>query len=226
MGKGKKITLIIMLVLALLMGAMSAYGAMCPAYNPERLLIDPSESGLILYAILVTNGLQWVFIVANIFTWIASVGTLVMLIALIAKWKFFYIGTVVTSAIGVVSGLTPYLIVALNGGSTPSYMRAAIWGIILILMLIPAFKRSFDKNGISTTELGNKSNTTAALLFFPGALIGLQALFVGPSHMVLAAAQIYTYYGMVEAIQVGFGLLLMAVGVLVFAIAKIRSKRN
>lgn len=233
MGKGKKITLIVMLVLAILMGLMSAYGAMCVAYNPARLLdfeppeIEPSANSLLMYYILVTQGLQWVFIAANILTWIAGIGSVVMLIALIAKWKFFYVGTIVSCSIGIVSSAVPALVIMIPGGSTPSYMRGVIWAIVLILLLIPGFRKSFNKNGIGRTdaEIASKSSAAAALLFFPGALIGLQAIFVGQSHMIIAAAQIYAYYGMVQAIQVGVGLLFMAIGVLIFAIAKIKARK-
>jgi hypothetical protein len=230
LGNGKKIVLVIILILAILIGAMSAYGAMCPAFHPERILIlDPGETEIsatsqVLYNVI--TSMQWIFILMNILTWIATAGTLLGIIALFTKQKWFYITTLISASIGVASGLVPTLLVIIPGGSTPSYMRTALWAIVIILLALPGFRKSFNKNTIKeTVDSPTSKSNIAAAFFFPGLLVAIQSLIVGPSHMMVAA-DLYMSYGMIEVLQIGFGLLLMAVGILVLTIAKIRSNRK
>lgn len=226
-GVGKKVTLAIVLILAVLIGLMSAYGAMCPAYHPERiLLVEEGEilelSSYILYQVITQYSLY--YIIANIATWAASILGILCIVALFARWKAFWGLTLFTSILGVVSGFVPWYLLFINGGSTPSYMRTALWGIVVIFLAIfyPTLKAS---NIANVRRVKKGSIVTATVLFFPGVFIAIQSIIVGPSHM-MAAADLYMSYGMVEAIQIGLGALLMAFGILIFAITKLKSWRK
>ncbi len=227
--KGKKVVLIVILILAALIGLMSAYGASCPAWNPERLLIPDEETGLVGLSsyrmwITITNNLM-VFQIMNILTYVAGGLTILCIVALFARWKIFYWLTVFTATLGVVSGITPYLLVKLGGASTPSYMRTILFGIVLILMVLPPFFKTFGaKNIANTRKVKGDASIAAAALFFPGVLVAIQSLIVGPSHM-MPAANLYMSYGMIEAIQIGLGALLIAFGILVFALSKLRHRK-
>ncbi|MBN2156929.1 MAG: hypothetical protein JW776_12875 [Candidatus Lokiarchaeota archaeon] len=222
-GVGKKVTLAIVLILAVLIGLMSAYGAMCPAYHPERILIvEEGEilelSSYKLYQVITQYNLY--YIIANIATWVASILGILCIVALFARWKAFWGLSLFTSFLGVISGFVPWFLLYINGGSTPSYMRTILWGIVVIMLAIfyPTFKSS---NIANVRRVKKRANITAAVLFFPGVVIAIQSLIVGPSH-IMAAADLYMSYGMIEAIQIGLGLLLVAVGILVFALSKLK----
>lgn len=220
-----RVLIMIMEILAALMGLMSAYGGACPAYYPERLLQprvpgDPvSPSSIALHAVMTQY--QWLFIIMNILTWVAAVATVVMIVVLILRKKWFYMGALSTAILGFVSGLIPYLMATLNGASTPSYMRTIIYGIIVLLLLIPAFRRELKDNiAVKKTETGSAKKHLPAILFFPGALIFAQLFFVAPSHDVLPNVEMY------KSLQIGTGLVLMAVGILTFVITKIKELKK
>ena len=71
---------------------------------------------------------------------------------------------------------------------------------------------------------GAATPALAAGLFLPGVLLALQAVIVGPSH-TMPAADLYMNYGMIEAVQVGLGILLIAVGFLLFAFTQLRRRK-
>ena len=226
-GQGKKISLVILLVLAVLIGLMSAYGAMCPAFHPERIIfVEEGEllelSSYKMYQVIIQYNLYYV--IANIATWVAAILGIFCIVALFARWKAFYGVTMFTAVLGVASGFVPWFLLYINGGSTPSYMRTILWGIVVIVLAFfyPTFRA---KNIANTKRVKKGANVTAAaVLFFPGVLIAIQSLIVGPSHMMVAA-DLYMSYGMIEAIQIGLGIMLVAVAILVFAITKIRSRK-
>ncbi len=226
-GVGKKVSLIVLLILAVLIGLMSAYGAMCPLYHPERLLlVEEGEllelSSYIMYQVMTQYNLY--YLLANYGTWAAGILGILCIVALFAQWKAFWGIALGTSILGVVSGFVPWFLLFINGGSTPSYMRTILWGIVLILLAIfyPTFKAS---NIANVKRVKKGTNVAAAALFFPGILIAIQSLIVGPSHM-MPAANLYMSYGMIEAIQIGLGALLIGIGILLFAITTIKSKRR
>ncbi len=225
-GVGKKVSLVVVLILAVLIGLMSAYGAMCPLYHPERLWILEEEeimelSSYILFQVITQYNLYYV--IANYATWAASILGILCIVALFARWKVFWGLTLFTAILGVVSGFVPWVLLYINGGGTPSYMRTILWGIVIILLAIfyPTFKASNIGN-VKRVKKGQ--NVTAAVLFFPGVLIAIQSIIVGPSHM-MAAADLYMSYGMIEAIQIGLGCLLIAAGILIFALTKLRKRK-
>ena len=105
-------------------------------------------------------------------------------------------------------------------------MRTVLYAIVILLLLIPGFRKSFNKEGIARDDSSGpnaKSNMEAALLFFPGVLLAIQTLIVGPTH-AMPAADIYMAYGMIEAIQIGIGILLVATGMLIFALSKFKKR--
>ena len=227
---GKKVGLVIMFVLAVLIGAMSAYGAMCPLYNPADLLLPDVELGYVeLGSYILYNAVtdyRIYYLVSNYATWAAAGLSIVCIVALFARWKVFYPLALFTVIVGAVSGLVPWLILYMLGGSTPSYMRAAIYGITLILLVIPPIFKPFLPKNIKETRRveGSATPALAAGLFFPGVLLAIQALIVGPSHQ-MPGADLYMSYGMIEAFQVGLGILLVASSILIFAITRLRSRK-
>ena len=209
---GKKITIIVMECLAALMGLISAYGSSCPAFNPE--LIDKIESPE-LYSVM--TSFQWVFIITTILSYVAGVGSLVMIWALATKKKWFYNTALAIAGLGCITGLIPYLLVTLNGGGTPSHLRAIIYGVlILMLLLIPGMRLEL-KDNISLDNVEEKSTATniSAILFFPGTLLWVQTLIVAPTHM-LGSVNVYMF----KSLQIGIGLVLMSMGIFIFGFVK------
>ena len=227
---GKKITLAVLLILAVLIGIMSAYGGMCPAWHPERILVPDEELGIIKVSSYILHGVITYFLtvyqVMNILTWVAAGLCIVCVVALFLRWKVFYHLTLFSVILGAVSGFIPWFLLKINGGSTPSYMRTILYTIILILLLIPPIYRPFLPKNIKDTRKvnGSAAPAVAASLFFPGVLLALQSFIVGPSH-TMVAADLYMAYGMTEAIQIGLGILLVAAGILVFALTKLRRRK-
>ena len=221
--KGKRLAILITESLAGLMGAMSAIGGSCPAFNPERILeTEPGEmlkaSSIALNAVMTQY--QWAFILLNILTYLAAAATLVMIWALIKRKEWFYNAALITAVVGCVTGLIPFLMVILNEGSTPSFMRAIIYGVVILLLLIPGFRKELKDNitNIEKIDSGETNANVAAVLFFPGALIWIQSFFIAPSHML--GNNVKMFY----SLQIGTSLVLMAVGILIFSISKIRNR--
>ncbi|MHA1775445.1 MAG: hypothetical protein DRO88_04710 [Promethearchaeia archaeon] len=216
--KGKRITIYIMEVLAALIGMLSAVGGSCPAFHPERILdVEPGEtvsaSSQALYDVMMPN--QWAFITLNILTYTAAVLTLVMIWGLAKRKKWAYNGALYTAILGCLSGFIPYLIVTLGGASTPSYMRAIVYAIVAILLLMPGFRKAFSgkddlqKSGVSGEQI-------SAFLIFPGILIWIQSILAAPSHMLGSNVQMH------QALQISMAIVLISVGILVYSISKIK----
>ncbi len=223
--KGKRITILIMEVLAALMGILSAVGGSCPAFNPARILeLEPgetlTESSIALHAVM--SQYQWAFIILNILTYIAAVGTMLMIWALAKRKKWFYTTALGIAILGCVSGLIPYYLVTLNGGSTPSNMRAIIYGAVILLLLIPGFRKDLKGNIAMDKQIENNTadNTLSALFFFPGILIWVQSLFAAPSHVLGNNVEMF------QALQIGVGLVLTAMGILLFSVSQIKNHRT
>ena len=129
--KGKVKTLIVFESLAAFIGIVSAIGSSCPTFNPPTDILDP------LY---IMNELQWVFIITTLLTYLAAIASGVLIWALIARKTWFYLIALITSFVGFISGITPALLVILNGMPfSPSLMRTVIYAIIAILLLLPPF---------------------------------------------------------------------------------------
>ena len=227
--KFSKVTLAVLLILTALIALMSAYGAMCPAWHPERiLLVEEGEilelSSYKMHKVITT--FLTAYRVANILTWVAAGLCVVCVVALFARLKVFYHLTLFTVVLGAVSGFIPWFLLKINGGSTPSYMRTILYAIVLVLLVIPPIYRPFLPKNIKETRKvkGSAVPALAAGLFFPGVLLAIQAVIVGPSHM-MAAADLFMAYGMIEAIQIGLGVLLVAASILVFAITQLRKRK-
>ena len=222
--KRKRITILIMEILAASMGILSAVGGSCPAFNPARILeIEPGEtlkeSSIALHAVI--SQYQWAFVILNILTYIAAIGTGLMIWALTKRKKWFYNTALGIAILGCVSGLLPYLLVTLNGASTPSIMRAMIYGAVIILLLIPGFRKALKENIAIDDQIDPSStnSTLSALLFFPGVLFWVQSLFAAPSHDLGNNVQMF------QALQIGVGLVLMAMGILLYSTTQIKNHR-
>ena len=204
-------------VLAALMGLMSAVGSTCASFTPEK--INPVESPG-LYAALTTY--QGVFITTTILSYIAAVASFVAIMALIKEKSWFYNIGLGTGILGFVSGLIPYLLVTIHGGNTPSYMRTIIYGIVIVLLIHPEnkeFFKDFKQSGEDIIK-ESKTETIASLIFYPGVLLWIQTYIVAPSHM-LGSVNVYMY----ATLQIGMGLLLIAIGILLFITSKIQVTR-
>ncbi|MHA1452705.1 MAG: hypothetical protein ACTSRD_07590, partial [Promethearchaeota archaeon] len=73
-GVGKKVSMVVLLILAVLIGLMSAYGATCPLFHPERiLLLEEGEilelSSYILHKVITEQYIY--YLISNIVTWVA-----------------------------------------------------------------------------------------------------------------------------------------------------------
>ncbi len=210
----RRVVMIIMEILAAIMGIMSAVGGSCPAFNPGATDSEPLHTIMTQY--------QWIFIVMNILTYIAAIATVVMLVALFARKTWFYTAALWTAILGFGSGLVPYLMIALNGGFTPSIMRTIIYAIVIILLLFPGFRKDLKDNIAvkKETDRDSSGGHLSAYLFFPGLLIWLQTYLVAPSHIVEID------FTMAKVLQIGTGLVLMSIGILIFTIYKIKDFRK
>ena len=185
---GKKTMIIVMECLAALMGLISAYGSSCPAFNPD--LIDKVESPE-LFAVM--TSFQWVFIITTILSYVAGAGSLVMIWALVKKKEWFYNTALIIAGLGCITGLIPYLLVTLNGGGTPSHLRAIIYGVLIILLLIPGIRLELKDNiGVENVEEKSTATNISAILFFPGTLLWVQTFIVAPTHM-LGSVNVYMF---------------------------------
>ena len=145
-----------------------------------------------------------------------------MIVALFARKGWFYTTALWTAILGFASGLIPYLMIAMNGGFTPSIMRTVIYAIVVILLVLPGFRKELKDNITvkKEAETGTSGGQLSAYLFFPGLLIWLQTYLVTPSHI----AEIDMT--MANVLQIGTGLVLMSIGILIFAIYKIKDYRK
>lgn len=210
---GKKTMIIVMECLAALMGLISAYGSSCPAFNPD--LIDKVESPE-LFAVM--TSFQWVFIITTILSYVAGAGSLVMIWALVKKKEWFYNTALIIAGLGCITGLIPYLLVTLNGGGTPSHLRAIIYGVLIILLLIPGIRLELKDNiGVENVEEKSTATNISAILFFPGTLLWVQTFIVAPTHM-LGSVNVYMF----KSLQIGIGLVLMSIGIFIFGFVKFK----
>jgi len=203
---GKKKVIIVMETIAAIIGVISAYGSTCSTLNPTD---DPASS---LYII---NQLQWLWYITTSLSYIAGIGSGVIVWAIIKKKDWAYMGAIIMNAIGFVSGLTPSWI--LKWG-TPSILRTFIYAIILILLFLPGIKKALTEDDGETVSA---SGNMAAVLIIPGLILSLQTFFVAPTH-IIDDVNVYMY----NSIQLIGGLVLAAIGVFVFAIGKYRKKEE
>ncbi|QEE15749.1 hypothetical protein DSAG12_01576 [Promethearchaeum syntrophicum] len=206
---GKKRTIIILEVIAAIIGLISAYGSSCPTFTPPT---DPTSS---LY---IMNQMQWIFIITTLLSWAAAIGSGVLVWAIKKNKKWAYITAIITNITGFISGLIPALLIMLIGGSSfsPSLLRTFIYLIILILLLIPSFKEALFED---ESEKGSVSTNLSAVLIIPGLILSLQTLIVAPTH-IIDDVNVYMY----NSLQLIGGLVMVAIGLFVFAIGRYRKK--
>ncbi len=201
---GKKKTIIIMEAIAAIIGIISAYGSTCSTFNPTD---DPTSS---LYII---NQLQWLWYITTFLSFVAGIGSGVVIWAIVKKKEWAYMTAIIMSGIGFISGLIPTLI--LNFG-TPSFLRTFIYLIILILLFLPAFEKALTEDN---EEVGSASANISAVLIIPGLILSLQTFIVAPTH-IIDNVNVYMY----NSLQLIGGLVMAAIGVFVFAIGRYRKK--
>ncbi len=149
--KRKITTLIVFESLAAFIGIVSAKGSSCPTFSPTTDTTSP------LY---VMNELQWVFILTTLLTYVAAIASGGLIWALISKQSWFYPVAVITSIIGIGSGLVPSLLVILNGMAfSPSLMRTVVYGIVLILLLLPPFYELRFKTSYGDSKDSTENNS-------------------------------------------------------------------
>lgn len=206
--KGKIKTLIVFESLAAFIGIVSAIGSSCPTFKPT---IDPTK------ALYIMNELQWVFIVTTLLTYVAAIASGVLIWALISRKSWFYPTALITSIVGLASGLVPSLLVILNGMSfSPSLMRTVVYGIVILLLLLPPFyelrfisskgdSEAFSKHSSSdsTEKLDAKTSIVSAIsliLMSIGFGLFIQPFMVTSSHIIdgvnyFTNGYLYTYFG-------------------------------
>jgi hypothetical protein len=122
-------TLNIILVISVSLRIAVYIGSSCPTFNPTT---DTSS------ALYIMNELQWVFIITTLLTYVAAIASGGLIWALISRKTWFYPVALATSIVGLASGLIPSLLVISNGMSfSPSLMRTVVYGIVLLLLLLP-----------------------------------------------------------------------------------------
>ena len=164
------------------------------------------------------NELQWVFILTTLLTYLAAIVSGVLIWALISRMSWFYPVALTTSIVGLASGLVPSLLVISNGMSfSPSLMRTVVYGIVLILLLLPPFyelrfissegdsKASSDGNysSDSTEKTDTKTSIVSAIsliLMSIGFGLFIQPFMVTSSHIIdgvnyFADGHLYMYFG-------------------------------
>ncbi|MCP4761882.1 MAG: hypothetical protein GY870_08870 [archaeon] len=218
----KRLIVIIVETLAGLMGAMSAYGGSCPAFSPARILeTEPDEileaSSIALNAVMVQY--QMIFIIMNILTYVAAIGTFIMIVALIMKKGWFYNMALGTAILGSVSGWIPYFLVTSGGAGTPSNMRAILYLVVVLILIIPGFRKELKDNiaKVDPADSSSVKENLPAIIFFPGLLLWLQSYLVAPSHMLGNNVDMF------QSLQIGMGLLIVAFGILSYTITKYKS---
>jgi hypothetical protein len=203
---GKKKVILIMETIAAIIGVISAYGSTCLTLNPPT---DPDSTFFIM------NQLQWVWYITTFLSYVAGIGSGVLVWAIIKNKKWAYLTAIIMNVIGFVSGLTPTLLL---NGKTPSFLRTFIYAIILILLFLPAFKKALTEDD---EETGSVSANLSAVLILPGLILSLQTLIVAPTH-IIDSVNVYMY----NSLQLIGGLVLTAIGVFIFAIGRYRKKEE
>jgi len=164
------------------------------------------------------NELQWVFIVTTLLTYVAAIASGGLIWALISRKSWFYPTALITSIVGLASGLIPSLLVILNGMSfSPSLMRTVVYGIILLLLLLLPFYelRSISSEGDSKASLKDNSSSDntektdtktsivsaiSLILMSIGFGLFIQPFMVTSSHIIngvnyFANGHLYIYFG-------------------------------
>lgn len=208
--KGKIRTLIIFESFAAFIGIVSAIGSSCPTFNPGGL-----ESTSALLPVMMD--LQWVFILTTLLSYAAAIVSGVLIWALIAKEVWFYPVAIITSIVGIASGLTPALLVILNGMSfSPSLMRTVVYAVVLILLLLPPFYElkfkttegieisskdaQISENTAETSVKSSMMTVVSLIIMSIGIGLFIQPFMVTSSHLIngvnyFTNGPLYTYFG-------------------------------
>jgi hypothetical protein len=205
--KGKIRTLIVFESFAAFIGIVSAIGSSCPTFNPTT---DTSS------ALYIMNELQWVFIITTLLTYVAAIVSGGLIWALISRKTWFYPVALATSVVGLASGLIPSLLVISNGMSfSPSLMRTVVYGIVLLLLLLPPFYELRFKtserdseapskfSSDSTEKIDTKTtiiSTVSLMLMSIGMGLFIQPFMVTSSHIIdgvnyFINGHLYIYFG-------------------------------
>ncbi|MCY3413138.1 MAG: hypothetical protein INQ03_15980 [Candidatus Heimdallarchaeota archaeon] len=164
----KKPTLIIFIleIVAALIGLVSAFGSNCITFDLDTVLAD-LEPGKYNYQIV--QDLHWLWYITTILTYMAAFASVVMIWAILKEKEWFYMAAISTAAVGAISGWIPYTLIVMDGGFTPSIMRALVYTILLVLLLIPGLANGvkFGKTQVkemASSDTPKQVSTTLAII--------------------------------------------------------------
>ncbi len=163
------LVLLITEIFATVIGLVSAYGSNCITFDIDTTLVT-LKSGNYAYGIVVEY--QWLWYITTTLTYLAAIASVVITWALIKRKAWFYTPALITAFVGAITGWTPFLLIVLDGGFTPSFLRGIFYTLVLVLLIIPSIKRGVETRLNETeaeraiTDSGDKSAsvTTYALI--------------------------------------------------------------
>lgn len=166
--------LLITEILATVIGLVSAYGSNCITFDLDTTLAT-LETGNYAYGIVMEY--QWLWYITTTLTYLAAIASVVVTWALIKRKAWFYLPALVTAFVGAISGWTPYLLIKSDGGGTPSFLRAYVYSLVLVLLLIPAIKKGVETRLNETeaertiTDSGDKSASVTTYALIAGVVL-------------------------------------------------------
>ena len=171
---------------AVAIGLLSAIGSTCVSLDPFW------QKGP--FAIAADYALVW--LITYFVTWISALAWGVIFWALRARKAWFYPVAIINSIAGFLSRGIPAIIMTIGFFSTPrtglmftpSWVIAILNLVILILLLLPAFKQGIEAHmeepGLSSeSSVGSQVSEFAFVLFGFGIVMILQP-FIMPTHII------------------------------------------
>jgi hypothetical protein len=219
----KKVSLGLVLILeavAFIIGIISAIGSTCPTLDPRQMgfqlgtnIPDPAKQPVVD---MMTN-LQFVFITTTTLTYVAAIASGVLIWALLTRKEWFYKTTLIVNVVGAITGYIPYFLVKSAGGGSPSIMRAVVYTITLLVLLLPFIKSPLaeyiqEKKEIKTSF--GSDITNMSIIAVSVGLITLTQLIIVPSMHSYTFAHVLGFYLDFIAIQLYGGLFCIFVGII------------
>lgn len=218
-------TLYVLMGLTAVIGIISGIGSTCTTFDQRWWKVDSFS---------VIADFQIVFLTTYFVTWLVALVWIVLYWALGAKKSWFYNVAIVNSILGFLSGIIPVAILFYENWATygekgmkftPSWFRAIANIVMLIVLLLPKFRREL-KNNLAEPSVssgggvGSQMAQFALLVFSFGILLLIQPFIMPMTHPI--NADVYMYIGnKFEALQIYIGLLSITLGILMRFIGKI-----
>ena len=183
---------------------LSAYGAICIAWDPFWLNRANPYTGALMYPYIVEN--EILYKASNIITWIGAFFWGYIIYTIFAQKKYAYLLALINSAVCFVMGIIPAMIsqtkgfidVVIDGEtlpwtagftiSSPHWARTFANALILIVLLIPPVKKALD--GFVTSNYKMSGNVAQQIMmmsmfFFWLSLVSfLGTTFMASAHVI------------------------------------------